>query len=91
MKIANDPHTVFKNCDADLAIVTTVSYVKDFAEQLEIPLTYGVNVITISEEALYLWTTSVAETNRLDKIAKDNNVSITGTGMQDIYWVNFLL
>lgn len=89
VKISNDPHEVFRNCDADIALVTIASYVKDFMPSLEIPLTYGVNVLTISEEALYPWTTSIAETNRLDRIAKKNNVTISGTGMQDIYWVLF--
>lgn len=89
VEISNNPREVFENCDADIAVVTIASYIKDFFVSLEIPLTYGVNVLTISEEALYPWTTSVYETNRLDKIAKENNVTISGTGMQDIYWVLF--
>lgn len=87
VKISDNPHKVFQNCDADVAFVTIASYIKDFLPSLEIPLTYGVNVLTISEEALYPWTTSVAETNHLDRIAKKHHVTISGTGMQDIYWV----
>lgn len=49
VKISNDPHEVFQNCDADVALVTIASYIKDFMPSLEIPLTYGVNVLTIGE------------------------------------------
>lgn len=87
--ISDNADEAFKNVDADIAIVTIASFVKDMVEHLETPLRHGVNVITISEEALYPWTTSASETNRLDKIAKDNNATIIGTGMQDVYWVQF--
>jgi hypothetical protein len=45
-----------------------------------------VNAITIAKEAFYSWNTASAQTLALDKIFKENNVSFTGTGAQDILW-----
>lgn len=88
VKISDNAEEVFANCDADIAIVTIFSYMPEMQKFFELCLKNKVNVLTICEEAIYPWNTSPAETNRLDKLAKENGVTITGTGMQDIYWIN---
>ena len=88
VKISANAKEVFENCDADVAVVTIFSYMPEMYEFFALALENGVNVITTCEESIYPWNTSPIETNKLDKIAKANDVSITGSGMQDIYWIN---
>lgn len=88
VKISDNAEEVFTNCDADVAIVTVFSYMPEMEKIFETCLVNKVNVITTCEEAIYSWNTSPAVTNRLDRLAKENGVTITGSGMQDLYWIN---
>ncbi len=70
----------------DVAIVTTMSLLKDVYDVLMICAKCGVNAITICEEAFYPINSSRKLTLALDKVAKANNCTITGTGYQDVSW-----
>lgn len=89
IKVKRHEDTVLDNCDADIAILALQSYLPDMHKPILECVTRGINVITTSEEALFPWNTSPAITNQLDALAKRTGCTITGSGMQDVFWVNF--
>ena len=74
----------------DICIVTTMSLMNDVKEALFLCAKLGINAITTCEEAFYPFNSSPVLTNEIDKIAKENNCTITGSGYQDAFWGNLI-
>lgn len=88
--VRSDAEAVFNECDADACIIAIASLMEDMYPYLEMAARHGVNTITTCEEAFYPWTTSPAITNKLDKLAKENNCTLAGSGYQDVFWGNLI-
>jgi 4-hydroxy-tetrahydrodipicolinate reductase len=88
--VEDDPERVLSTRQADIAVIAVASYMSDMFEHLRLCAAHSVNAVTISEEALYPWNTSPMQSAELDRLARRNGVTITGTGHQDVYWVNLV-
>lgn len=74
----------------DCVIVTTMSLLDDVKDALLICAKCGVNAITTCEEAFYPMNSNPNLTKKIDKLAKENNCTITGSGYQDAFWGNLI-
>ena len=70
----------------DVCIVETMSLLNDVGNVLLTCAKCGVNAITTCEEAFYSWNSNPTLTEEIDRLAKEHNCTITGTGYQDIFW-----
>ena len=77
---------MLKEVKPDIAIVMTMSLIKDVEDVLLLCAKLGINAITTCEEAFYPGNSNPQITSKLNELAKKNNCTITGSGYQDIYW-----
>ena len=81
-----EAENMMKETKPDIAIVTTMSLIKDVEDALMLCARLGVNAITTCEEAFYPMNSNPEVTKKIDEMAKQTNCTITGSGYQDIYW-----
>ena len=70
----------------DVCIVATRSTMAEIEDIYALCAKHGVNAVSTCEEALYPWNSSPAITEKLDKLAKEGNCTLTGVGYCDLYW-----
>lgn len=81
-----EAEAVLTSAKPDICIVTTMSLIEDVKDALLLCARLGVNAITTCEEAFYPQNSNPNVTNEIDRFAKENHCTITGSGYQDIYW-----
>ena len=87
---ANDFEELLLNTKPDIVVVETMSLLSDLDEVLTICATHGINAITTCEEAFYPEVSNPKLTEKLDRLAKENNCTLTGSGYQDAFWGNLI-
>ena len=90
IKNVSELDSLLKEVKPNIAIVTTMSLMNDLEEVLMTCAKNGVNAITTCEEAFYPANSSPKITEELDKVAKETNCTITGSGYQDAFWGNLI-
>lgn len=82
----DDAEETLRKLKPDIAIVTTMSLIKDVKDALMLCAKLGINAITTCEEAFFPENSNPNVTEELDEMAKKTGCTITGSGYQDIYW-----
>lgn len=90
VRVSKDADEILKN-DADIVLLATSSFVKDVYPQLQKIIESGKNVITIAEEMAYPAYKEPALALRIDKLAKENKVSVLGTGINPGFVLDTLI
>ena len=90
VKNVTELDSLLKETQPNIAIVTTMSLMNDLEEVLMACAKNGVNAITTCEEAFYPANSSPRITSELDRVAKETNCTITGSGYQDAFWGNLI-
>lgn len=88
IKISPDIDAVLEDAHADIAVCALFSLMSMNEPIFTKILTHGVNIITTCDEGHFSWNTAPEPTKRLDALAKEHGVTITGCGFQDIFWMN---
>lgn len=85
-----DIEKIIKRTKPDIAIVETMSLLNDIRSVVRKCVSNGVNVITTCEEAFFASNSNPNVWKEIDILAKANNVTVTGTGYQDVFWGNLV-
>ncbi len=77
--------------EPDIATVCTVSELRRVYPLLKTIVEHGVNVVTLAEEAFFPRAVDPRLADDLDTLAKKHQVTVLGTGMQDLFWQSLSL
>ena len=83
-------YDLLRELHPDVCIITTMSLMSDVKDALLLCAKLGINAITTCEEAFYPMNSIPGLTSEIDRLAKENNCTITGSGYQDAFWGNLI-
>ncbi|MFW9879807.1 MAG: dihydrodipicolinate reductase [Candidatus Thorarchaeota archaeon] len=88
--IESDLDSVLLRENADVVIIATSSSLEKILPTIESAVKSGINVISICEELSYPFQNDFERAKELDILAKSNNVTIVGTGINPGYLMDLL-
>ena len=89
--ITKAPEEVITEKCCDVLLLTTDSFVKKGFDRIKFCLEKKINVVSIAEELSYPKAQSPELSLQLDKIAKENGVSLLGTGINPGFVLDYLI
>ncbi|MGX9755155.1 NAD(P)H-dependent amine dehydrogenase family protein [Clostridioides difficile] len=79
-----------KEIKPDCVVIATRSLIKDVKKEILVCAKNGINVVTTCDEALFPWNSSPVATAEIDRVAKENNCTITGAGFPDLSYCHLV-
>ncbi|GAB6139047.1 2,4-diaminopentanoate dehydrogenase [Halanaerobaculum tunisiense] len=89
--INDDIEELVTEKDADLALLATDSFTKDAFDKIKLCLENKLNVISTAEEMSYPQAQEPELAEKIDNIAKENGVSVLGTGINPGFIMDLLV
>jgi 4-hydroxy-tetrahydrodipicolinate reductase len=90
INISNDPTKILSETKPDIVLHTTQSYVEQVFDQLVEIIKNKVNIISTCEELSNPFVSSPNLAEKLDDLAKKNNVTVLGTGINPGFLMDYL-
>lgn len=90
LTIESDLDSILSRENVDVVIIATSSFLEKIVPNIESAVKSGSNVISICEELSYPFQYHTERTKKLDVLAKSNNVTIVGTGINPGYLMDLL-
>ncbi len=91
VKLSVDIDELLKNSRPDIVIQCTSSRVDEAISEIEAAIDHGVSVISIAEEMSFPAKNSPDLTDRIDRKAKENGVTVLGTGINPGFVLDLLV
>jgi 4-hydroxy-tetrahydrodipicolinate reductase len=91
VKISRDIESVLQETQADIAVHTTSSFLKDTYPQIGSILEQGLDVVSTCEELSYPYVSEPKLARELDALAKMHDVTVLGTGINPGFLMDTLV
>jgi 4-hydroxy-tetrahydrodipicolinate reductase len=88
--IESDADALFSRVNAHAVVLTTTSHLKSVLPQITQCANAGLNVVSTCEELSYPWKRSPGLAQDIDAVAKENGVTVVGTGINPGYLMDTL-
>ena len=91
LTVESDPGAALTRVRPDIVMIATDSFLANVAPQVETAMAAGCNVICLAEEMAYPWVVDPVESDRLDRLARQNGVTVLGTGINPGFVLDTLI
>lgn len=89
--VSKDYEKVIKETEADIVLLSTDSFVKSVFNQIKLIVESKKNCITIAEEMAYPYIVENELSIEIDKLSKNNGVTVLGTGVNPGFVLDTLI
>jgi len=89
--VSNDADSVLSKANVDVVVHATTSFLKNVYPQIKEIVEHGVNVVSTCEELSYPYVSDPKIAEEINKIAKEHNVTVLGTGINPGFLMDTLV